>query len=301
MYDRAHTLTDKIIEQMERRLGRIYSAAAKDLEEKARAYFRNFERLDAQKQEALAAGSISEAEYRRWRTNKMLTGKHYIQMRSAANAELLKANQTATAYINGRLPEIYMLNYNHTGRDIMGEVKGYSFELVDAPTVKNLATTRKTMLPYKTVNGVKLERWNTHAINSQLLQGIVQGESIPDLAKRFRNVAGMDKAASVRNARTSATSAENKGRMDAMERAEADGMQINKVWIATDDARTREAHAELDGIEAPVDGPFVNSIGYIMYPGDPSADPENTYNCRCALGTRVKGFRGSGKSKYGGF
>lgn len=300
-FDLAHKRTDGIIELMERRLGRIYSTAAKELEEKARQYFKDFERLDAAKREALDAGKITEAEYRQWRTNKLLTGKHWENMRAAANAELLRANISAVDYINGKLPQIYALNYNHVGDAVSGAVSGYSFELVDAATVKNLASSQKTLLPYKVVNGVKLERWNTQALNSQVLQGIIQGESIPDLAKRFRNVAGMDKAASIRNARTTATSAENKGRMDAMEKAEADGIQMKKIWIATDDARTREAHAELDGIEAPVDVPFVNSIGYIMCPGDPDADPENVYNCRCTLGARVVGFRGSGKSEYRGF
>ena len=54
---------------------------------------------------------------------------------------------------------------------------------------------------------------------------------------------------------------------------------------------TREEHLELDGQEREIDEPFENSLGEIMYPGDPDADPANVYNCRCTLVTRVLGFR----------
>ena len=46
----------------------------------------------------------------------------------------------------------------------------------------------------------------------------------------------------------------------------------------------RPGHEELDGEVIDVDEPFENEYGPIMYPGDPSADDENVWNCRCALG-----------------
>lgn len=101
----------------------------------------------------------------------------------------------------------------------------------------------------------------------------------------------MNKTASVRNARTMATSAENKGRMDSFARAESDGIILQKEWIATRDNRTRDWHAELDGQLKDRNEPFVNSMGEIMYPGDPHADPANTYNCRCTLGSKILGFK----------
>jgi hypothetical protein len=100
----------------------------------------------------------------------------------------------------------------------------------------------------------------------------------------------MNETSAIRNARTSVTSAENKGRMDMLHGAEDKGVQTMKVWMATSDSRTRDAHAELDGEEAYVDEPFYNEFGKIMYPGDPDADPANVYNCRCSLGYHVIGF-----------
>ena len=78
--------------------------------------------------------------------------------------------------------------------------------------------------------------------------------------------------------------------MDSYHRAQDMGVVIHKVWLATNDQRTREAHAELDGQEREIDEPFENSLGEIMYPGDPDADPANVYNCRCTMKTKILGF-----------
>ena len=86
------------------------------------------------------------------------------------------------------------------------------------------------------------------------------------------------------------TGAENRGRQDSYEQATEDGIILKRVWVATNDDRTREWHADLDGVEVDVDEPWENEIGEIMFPGDPTADGANIYNCRCAMRTRIKGF-----------
>jgi hypothetical protein len=105
------------------------------------------------------------------------------------------------------------------------------------------------------------------------------------------NVQEMNRDAAIRSARTIVTGAENKGRQDSYERVTNDGIVIKREWIATDDKRTRDWHAELDGQLADVDEYFENAIGLIKYPGDPSADGANVYNCRCTMGAKVIGFK----------
>jgi SPP1 gp7 family putative phage head morphogenesis protein len=170
-------------------------------------------------------------------------------------------------------------------------VGGYSFTLLDRDTVKNLATTDKSLLPFRELDPAKDIPWNMKKINSQVLQGIIQGESIPNISKRIMNVQEMNKDAAIRSARTIVTGAENKGRQDSYERATADGIVIKREWIATNDSRTRDWHTELDGQLADVDEYFENAIGLIKYPGDPSADGANVYNCRCTIAAKVIGFK----------
>lgn len=286
----AHRLTDNKLAQMEKRITEIYSEAQKDIQKKADEYFVKFKKDDEKKRELVKQGKLTDKEYQQWRQNKIMYGKRFTAMKENVAKQLLNVNQTATAYINGELPEIYTLNYNALANTV-DNVKGYSFTLIDRNTVKNLAMADKSLLPFRKLDPAKDIPWNMKAINGQVLQGILQGESIPKISKRIMNVQEMNRNASIRSARTIVTGAENKGRLDSFKRAEADGIILQKEWIATSDSRTRDWHNELDGQTRPVDEPFENAIGKIMFPGDPSADGANVYNCRCSMASVVKGFK----------
>lgn len=287
MADKAHIATDHKLAEMEAHLSAIYAQAEKEIEKKAAEYFAQFEKLDAQKRKLVEDGKLTEDAYKQWRRNKLMYGKHWTNLKAQLAEEYANVNRTALAYINGHLPEVYALNYNDIGAELDDKVKGYSFELVDAHTVKNLATSDQTLLPYKYLNGVKDVRWNTQKVNSAVLQGILQGESIPNLAKRLQSVTNMNKVSAIRNARTAVTGAECKGRQDSYEKATQDGIELKREWIAAIDYRTRHAHRLLDGQLADVDKPFKSDLGPIMFPGDPSADPANVYNCRCTIAAKV--------------
>lgn len=296
MADRAHKQTDKILEQMERHLSAVYFRASKSAGEKWKKYLEEIEPQVKEAFDALKAATDKKEKkkltkkYQSLLKEKTIADAHYNNLTENLAKEITEINKTAAAYINGKLPEVYALNYNHVGKEIESAVDGFSFELVDASTVKNLATKNKTLLPYKYIDGKKDVRWNTKKVNAEVLQGILTGDSIPKIADRLQNVTEMNRVSAVRNARTAVTGAENKGRIDNMERAEKMGINVKKEWIATDDARTRDWHADLDGKIVERDKPFVNGFGEIMFPGDPTADPANVYNCRCTLGYVIEGF-----------
>ena len=308
MADKAHVLTDKKLEEMEKHLSAIYSEAQKDIQKKADEYFSKFEKADAEKRKLVKDGKLTEGEYKAWRQGKIMYGKRFTAMKEDIAKQLLNVNQTATAYINGELPEVYALNYNALADTVDG-VGGYSFTITDADTVCHLSTTDKSLLPFRELDPAKDIPWNMKAINSEVLQGIVQGESIPDMSKRIfgeimktSKTEGLtdkemgallkrNKDAAIRSARTIVTGAENKGRMDSYKRAQDDGIILEKEWLAAIDSRTRDWHIDLNGVSIPIDKPFHNDFGDIMFPGDPSADGANVYNCRCTLVSRVKGFK----------
>ena len=290
MADTAHAKTDLKLEEMEKRLSAIYSRAEKEIQQTADEYFSKFAKQDEAKRKLLEQGKITEEEYIKWRKGKVMYGKRFAEMKEQCARQLLNVNQTALAYVNGELPEVYAINYNALESAVDG-VGGYSFTLVDADTVRNLAVTDASLLPYKEIDPAKDIPWNMKKINAETLQGIVQGESMDKIAKRMMNVQEMNKTQAIRAARTIVTGAENKGRQDSYKRAEEDGIVMKREWIATNDGRTRHWHAELDGVEVDVDEPWVNDFGEIMFPGDPSADPANTYNCRCSMSAKVIGFK----------
>lgn len=296
MADKAHRLTDEKLEEMEKRLSAIYSRAEKEIGERWKEYLAESQTEidDLQKAYDLAKKSGDAKEIRksgialsRAKKDRTLMDSRFKDLTETTAAQLANVNKTALAYINGELPEVYSINYNALEQSIDG-VRGYSFALVDADTVKNLATTDKSILPYKQLDEKADVRWNVKKMNAEVLQGILQGEPMDKIAGRLSKVTEMNETAAIRNARTMVTSAENKGRQDSYERATDDGIILQKEWISTNDRRTRHSHAVLDGEIVDQDKKFDNGL---MYPGDPSGRPEETWNCRCTVAAVVKGFK----------
>ena len=299
MADTAHRLTDEKLEEMEKRLSAIYSRAEKEIGKRWKEYLaESQEEIDElQKAYELEKKGGDAKEIRkagialsRAKKDRTLMNNRFKALTETTAAQLANVNKTALAYVNGELPEVYSINYNALEQSVNG-VGGYSFALIDADTVKNLATTDKSLLPYKQLDEKADIRWNVKKMNAEVLQGILQGEPMDKIAGRLSKVTGMNETAAIRNARTMVTGAENKGRQDSYKRAEKDGIVMKREWLATNDSRTRHWHAELDGVEVGVDEPWHNEFGDIMFPGDPSADPANTYNCRCSMAANVIGFK----------
>ena len=296
MADIAHTKTDQKLEEMEKRLSAIYSRAEKEIGERWKEYLveAQAEIDELQKAYELAKKGGDKNEIRKAgiklskaKRNRTLMNNRFEDLTERTAAELANVNKTALTYINGQLPEVYSINYNVLAPTVDG-VGGYSFALVDADTVRNLATTDKSLLPYKELDEKKDVRWNAKKMNAEVLQGILQGEPMDRIASRLSKVTDMNATAAIRNARTMVTGAENKGRQDSYARATADGIILERTWIATNDSRTRHSHAVLDGETKQIDTPFSNGL---MYPGDPNGKPEEVWNCRCALAAVVKGFK----------
>lgn len=76
-------------------------------------------------------------------------------------------------------------------------------------------------------------------------------------------------------ARTAAT------RATSLSTLEAGGDR--KRWVSRHDSRVRHDHLNADGQTVPADGDFVVGGYSMQYPGDVSAPPEQTVNCRCVL------------------
>ena len=297
MADKAHNMTDIKLEEMEKRLSAIYSRASKEIQQTAAEYFSRFKAQDEKKRKLVEAGKLSEADYKKWRKNKILYGSRFKAMQEQCAHQLLKVNETAVAYINGELPEVYALNYNALEEAVDG-VGGYSFTLTDADTVRNLATTDGSLLPFKKLDPKKDVPWNMQKINAETLQGILQGESIDKIAKRIQNVQAMNRDSAIRTARTIVTGAECKGRQDSYQRAQEDGIILRKYWLATYDKRARDWHREAGNTYTEdkaieIDDFFVVDGEKMLHPGDSmhGASGHNLYTCRCSIASKVIGFK----------
>lgn len=287
--------TDERLAKIEKKLHEIYSHSYSELKEKADNYFEKFRKADLEKAKLVKAGRLSEEEYRNWRRTQMLMGKHWNTLKEQSASYIHNVNKIATAYVNDQLPDIYTLNYNLSARDIENTVDKISFEMVDARTVKNLSLADgKSFLPYKKLDPRKDIPWNMRKINNEMLQGVLQGESIPEIAQRFINVGVANEVSAVRAARTMMTTVENSARLDSAKRAQENGVILGKIWLSVSDSRTRDWHkqAAYDYADPiPIDDPFIVNGEEMDAPGDTRASGSNVYNCRCSLGRRVLGFK----------
>ena len=293
----ARSETDRLLTELERKLTALYSRAAKEIQAKWDRFAKEqrpkiqkaYDELQAAKQSGdYKAINAAKAEYERVVRNATLGNSRYKALIDETTTKLANVNKIALGYVNDNLAQIYLLNYNAFDDSMLLD---YDFTLMNEEALKSLVNSNSAFLPTKTLNVAKDMAWNEKAINSQLFQGILQGESIDKIALRLMAVTDMNWKAAIRNARTMFTAAENQGRYDSMKKASKDGVIVYKRWVAMHDEKTRDAHRELDGVEIPWDEPFVNSIGPIMKPADPAAAPANVYNCRCGMRSVIKGFK----------
>lgn len=293
---------------MEKEIRKIYLRSYKDISKDWDAYMAShapkLEKAKADLDEALKSGdkqAIAEARsvYERTAKNITINNRRFKSMSEETCAKLSNLNETALNYTNSNMPKIYTVNYNSFGQT--EKIAGYNFALVNENAVKNLIKDGDLSL-YKHVDVPKDIAWNEKFINSQMTQGILQGESIPEMSKRVFpelmrktkipdiGIMKRNQNSATRIARTMTTAAENKGRQDSFKKAQDDGVIMEREWVATSDERTRAWHTDLDGVRVGIDEPWENDFGEIMYPGDPTADPANVYNCRCSIKAHVKGF-----------
>jgi SPP1 gp7 family putative phage head morphogenesis protein len=283
----------------------MYSQAKRDV---GREWYKYMESIKSKADELLKAYEDAKLtddkdlikktgkDYGQFLRQQTYMNKRYKSMLDTTTTKLANVNEIALSYLNDEMPSVYATNYNQVSKDMPA---GISFDIVDENTVKNLVKDNPKLLPNKKLDIPKDKRWNQKAINAQVLQGIIQGESIDKMAKRLTPIMDRNKTSAIRNARTMTTSAQNKGRLDSYKAAQDNGVVLHKVWMATNSERTRAWHAALNGVEVDIDEPFENDYGEIMFPGDPDADPGNVYNCRCTMTTKIIGFmREDGSIKY---
>lgn len=169
-------------------------------------------------------------------------------------------------------------------RTIFGE--DYRFE-GRAATAAHLAgvTNRMVRTPDEVFN----------LIATAITEGVAQGESIRDLRARVGRVLSVTETEQWPNravvvARTETLGALNAGRQDAFQ-AVADelGGDFERMWLATDDTRTRKSHRDADGQRQPIGVPYIVGAdpdagaegAQLMFPGDPTGPAHEVIQCRC--------------------
>lgn len=166
--------------------------------------------------------------------------------------------------LGGWLAEVW-----ESGADAAADALGLDFGAVEARVAAAMEARLDVMA------GAVTE--TTRAAVDEAVSGLQVGEPLSTLTDRlsaiFDDLEGW-RAETI--ARTETVGGYNAAsRISAVE---SGGVSARR-WLATNDGRTRDSHAAIDGhTTAGLDDPYPNGL---MFPGDPSGPSAETVNCRC--------------------
>jgi SPP1 gp7 family putative phage head morphogenesis protein len=121
-------------------------------------------------------------------------------------------------------------------------------------------------------------------LRNVVARGREEGLGPSGIARMLRDEVGdtLGRARALTIARTETHSAANAAQLYAAEALEIPNMR--REWIAANDERTRDDHADANGQVVGLDEPFEVGGALLNYPGDAAGPPEQIINCRCTTG-----------------
>lgn len=269
MADKFHKQTDIELRRLERQIKTEYTKAYKEM-----------------KKEMSDIALKLQADPNMSLHQKMLLANKYNRLDKLCEqmATVLKdTNASATKFVEKSMQNVYKINYN-------GEAERLGFAVLDNTAVKNVLTEEVNPFTKLSIAEEKDKQSIIRKLKSEMTTSILKGDSINQMARRLKNVAEGYLGNTIRIARTETTRIENSARNSVGEHGKELGFDMWKKWVATPDARTRDAHKSADGQEVPQDEPFIVDGEKMMYPGDISlgASAKNVINCRCTMVSVIK-------------
>lgn len=278
---------DKELAKLQKRIWRTFERAKAEMTAEMTDFLKKFKALDDKKRQQLEAGNLTEEAYKTWLRNQVFQSE--LLHAKIENVAQISSQAAQTAYKLARDAQYGVFAYgaNHSYYEIEKQMgASVNLTLYSTETVKKLLKENPRLVPNKRIKSESVKTYDARKFNAYVLQGIIQGKSVYDIATAALNgMADTERRWAMNNAITALTSAENAGALQQMRNAQAMGIETLKRWNCTLDMRTRETHRLLDQETEILDEPFEVEGYEIQYPGDPNAAPEMVYHCRCHLST----------------
>lgn len=245
-------------------------------------------------EERRALQRLAQLWLSKWERTVIGELQRYFRLQRADVLAALKRKDATKALDVGAL--VSRTKWDRQLSDLMSGVYSQLYEQVgeglfttfDVGTAFNLHDPAVTESLARRVNKiVGVNRTTEDSIRQTLIEGDQQGESIVSLAARVNAVfdtASRSRAVTI--ARTEVVGANNEANYLSAVQSE---LQLIKVWMSTEDDRTRDSHVDADGQEAALDEPFTVGDSELLYPHDPDGDAGEVINCRCVLIYNVDG------------
>lgn len=293
-------LEKALVMRIEHEYGKETLKAIRDL----KCFFRDVEALERKKPPVW----MDEAAQKRWKRRELdaLVQKHRVESR------VLKAIRTAGAIaaplIWDFLARVYGENASQTVEEAqkaqarqglaqnaaLGQAEPAQSTAPQQPPQQNFVPQQQREIeillhdqqpPFSKIAFDNLEQAPAllRRLQAEMRQAIINGEGQDKIRQRIQRVMQNGAYNARRIAQTERTRIQSQARWDVMRNAAAQGIPMEKMWIARM-KNTRDSHADLNRRTAAVDEPFTTIWGNeLMYPGDPNAPAREVINCHCVL------------------
>ena len=241
--------------QLEQSLSRFFKGLSEEVLKNLEEYWSDYQLLQGQIQLIIEPITNAEQEY-------YTILEKYIQREyklGQAEAERL-VNQAGLRYSYKLSRPKRLVNFIHNRNNLFGTLEEAEIELLERTKVFSKRT---------------LARIGSN-INQILTEGYTSGKGINVVASMLQSKFNeLESWEARRIARTEIHNAHNNAVMKTYETLNVEYTQ----WIAADDDRTRESHAEINGEIIRMGDTYSNGLAY---PGDTSGPIEEWINCRCS-------------------
>lgn len=243
--------------QLEKELGRFFKRLKKSVLKELNEYWSDYQLLQGQVNLMLSPIHEAHKEYyeiiKKYKLREYQLGKAEAKrLTKRANKDRVALKAATTLSIQGFIDK--------DKNNLFGTIPKAEEDLLN----RTFRTSENTL------NRVD------NQLNQIISDGYREGKGINkvanDITQRFDQLATWEAR---RIARTEINTSHNQATRDQYKE---DGVEYTQ-WIAANDDRTRDSHAEVDGEIIPIDGKYSNGLAF---PGDTSGPLEEWINCRCS-------------------
>jgi SPP1 gp7 family putative phage head morphogenesis protein len=202
------------------------------------------------------------------------------------NDEIKKLGSKTISITDNSIKTLYEEKYNEVVNKIPKEItETIGFGLIDKKAVEKSVDNTFKSVTLKNINNLQ------HEVNTEIAQGLIKGESYEKISKKVTERFNVSANNALRVINTETHKVVNKAAVDVYNKvktsAENLGYKIKKKWVSVKDNRTRELHAEMDGVYADDDGNFKLPDGTVTQAPGLTGKAEHDIRCRCIFITEI--------------
>jgi len=269
----ADNVADKILASTERQIKNAYKQAYTDMKVMFSEMFAKYE----------SGGILTYSEMAKYNRLKAMQ----IELQKT----LKELYSTDSAILNRELSTVYKSTYYRTAYAIEKAAQSrLSYLPLDIARIKAAIQNPISGLTLKDTL-IKNRDAIISKINQEITRGLIRGSSYGKMAAAIKETLGNDAKKALLVAQTEAHRVHNQARLESVGHADDLGVEQVKVWVATLDSRTRDAHQSLDGVEVGVDDDFKSSAGGRGPAPGMMGTAADDCNCRCTMRIEIKGFK----------